>query len=81
MDDANRLWIDFYLSSSDMFAEALNCIDAKRVTAAISSGAQKSGKTFNENILKVLCINQAVEKLQRELNVLKEYKDHLIDKL
>ena len=81
MDDANRLWIDFYLSSSDMFAEGLNCIDAKRVTAAISSGAQKSGKTFNENILKVLCINQAVEKLQRELNVLKEYKDHLIDKL
>ena len=81
MDDANRLWIDFYLSSSDMFAEALNSIDAKRVTAAISSRAQKSGKTFNENILKVLCINQAVEKLQRELNVLKEYKDHLIDKL
>ena len=77
----NKVYIDFYLCSSEMFAEALNCIDAKRVTAAISSRAQKSGKTFNENILKVLCINQAVEKMQRELNVLKEYKDHLIDKL
>ena len=42
---------------------------------------RSAARSFNEHILRVLCINQAVDKLQKELNVLNELKDHLLNKL
>ena len=78
---ASYAWfsVDFYLNSSDTFAESLNAIDAKRILTGIAS--RSSAHSFNENILRVLCINQAVDKLSKELNVLNELKEHLLSKL
>lgn len=51
-----------------------------------TNGTQDQGhgdnpERFNENVLKVLCIKQAIEKMTREMNVLKDLKENLLIEL
>ena len=61
-----------------MFEKSLRNIDAGKIMSSLYS--QQVGR-FNENILRTLCVNKAINKFKKELNVLVEMKDHLIEKL
>lgn len=36
---------------------------------------------FNEKVLKIMCINKAISKLDREMKMLVETRDHIISNL
>lgn len=67
--------IDYYLTSSELFAKSLDFIDTNKILDGLESGVQDG---FNEKLLKLICINQAVSKVQKELGILMEIKEQLI---
>ena len=80
----NRL--DFYLTSSEGFGQALKAVDAQAVLESISATEESEGEDeevafFNEKITRLLCLNQAIDKFQIELAVLQAEKDSLLAKL
>ena len=70
--------IDFYLKSSQVFEKSLQSISVKKILAGLHTDQMG---LFNENILRILCVSKAINKMQKELNVLVELKEHLIEKL
>ena len=66
--------IDFYLASSEVFAQSLENID----TGKILDGLESKEDGFNERLLKLLCINSAIQKVQKELVTLEDIRDQLI---
>lgn len=71
------IYIDFYLTSSEVFGKSLENID----TGKILDGLESTEDGFNEKLLKLLCINQAISKVQKELVVLEDIKEQLINVL
>ncbi len=51
-----------------------------------SSNEEESGETqdnqissFNEKLVRVICLNQAIDKYQREIEIIKNERDHAVD--
>ena len=68
------IFIDFYLTSSEVFGKSLENID----TGKILDGLESAEDGFNEKLLKLLCINQAISKVQKELVILEDIKERLV---
>jgi hypothetical protein len=75
------------LHSSEAFGQALRQVDAQAVLEAISpkesesEGEEEVVHLFNEKVLRVLCLNQAIDKYQAELEVLQAEKETAIQAL
>ena len=61
--------IDHYLGSSRDFKDSLSAIDADIILDSLTSQSSDSDR-FNEKMLRLICVNQAVFKLQKELSTL-----------
>jgi len=70
--------IDFYLGSSDSLAQCLVDVSSKKILASIDS---ETPECFNESIMRVLCLNQAIQKMHKELQVLSEVRDGILTHL
>lgn len=68
---------DYYLTSSKEFGSSLLAIDVGK----IMDGLESQDDGFNEQLLKLLCINQAIQKMHVEMNTLQEIKEKLISGL
>ncbi len=51
-----------------------------------SSNEEESGESqdnqissFNEKLVRVICLNQAIDKYQREIEIIKSERDHAVD--
>lgn len=76
------------MNSSEAFGQALRQVDAQAVLEAINpqesetEGEEEEVVTlFNEKVLRLLCLNQAIDKYQIELDALKAEKDAAIQAL
>jgi hypothetical protein len=69
--------LDFYLTSSAQFARCIKQIDAGSILHSIEANYDNSlgAERFNESILRVLCLNQAIEKMQKETAALFSIRD------
>ena len=67
--------IDFYLGSSDQLASCLFDISAKKVLSSLEVG---SAEGFNESIMRVLCLNQAIVKMSKELRTLCDVREGIL---
>lgn len=86
-------FIDFYLTSSEDFGHSLKAVDSRRVLESLnmqenSSNEEESGESqdnqissFNEKLVRVICLNQAIDKYQREIEIIKSERDHAVDQL
>ena len=86
------LSLDYYLTSSEDFGHALKAVDAQRVLDSIAmpisdsdgeDGASndesfKEIPNFNEKLMHVICLNQAIDKYEKELEVLKATKEAVL---
>jgi len=73
--------IDFYLTSSETFAETLQMINANDIMAGLDSNEKGEEGRLNEMILRVMCINQAIEKLHSEVQQLNYHKSGILKQL
>jgi hypothetical protein len=65
----NISYIDYYLKSSEDYGEHMKGINAKGVLKSLKSKkGEESG--FNERLLRLICVNQAISKMQKELQTL-----------
>ena len=60
-----------------MFEKTLGQVCSDRIISSLHSNRPER---FNENILRIICLNKAITKFQKELNVLLELKEHLLEK-
>ena len=58
--------IDFYLTSSKVFASNIRAIDAGQILGSIEVPQECRESRFNEQVLRLLCLNQAIEKMNKE---------------
>jgi hypothetical protein len=84
-------YLDFYLTSSEDFGHALKAVDSRKVLESLnmqenSSNEEESGESqdnqissFNEKLVRVICLNQAIDKYQREIEIIKSERDHAVD--
>lgn len=70
--------IDFYLGSSDQLASCLFDISAKKLLSSLDIGAAEG---FNESIMRVLCLNQAIVKMTKELHLLSDVRENILEQL
>ena len=75
MNEIFNLSIDFYLTSSEDFGRQMKELESKRILRALESDNETG---FNERLIKVICINQAILKMQKELNSLKYAKEEIV---
>ena len=66
-------------------------MDSRRVLESLnmqesSSNEEESGESqdnqissFNEKLVRVICLNQAIDKYQREIEIIKSERDHAVD--
>mgnify|MGYP007082949120 CR=1 FL=1 len=66
------------MGSSDHLASCLCDISAKKVLASLEGG---SAEGFNESIMRVLCLNQAVAKMSKELSILIKVRKNILENL
>ena len=71
----NSLFADYYLTSSDQLSSCLFDISAKKVLASLHAEPIDG---FNESIMRVLCLNQAISKMQKELHQLSEVRENIL---
>jgi hypothetical protein len=71
--DSRRVLDSLSLQLSDSEQEDHNSDDHDESTSTIAH--------FNEKMVRVICLNQAIDKYQRELSILKNERDMAIDKL
>lgn len=70
-----------------MFQRALKQIDAANILQAIEVPQQfeepqpQGSERFNESVLRVLCLNQAIDKMQKETALLFSIKDQILSNL
>ena len=89
-----NLHIDFYLTSSEDFGHALKAVDSRIVLDSLainidddeSHDSQNDSYTedttithFNEKLVRVICLNQAIDKYQRELEIIKAERDQSVE--
>ena len=67
--------LDYYLKSSESFSSVLFDISAKKVLESLHP---ESHEGFNESIMRVLCLNQAISKMQKELHALSEVRENIL---
>eukprot|EP00347_Sterkiella_histriomuscorum_P022525 403338163 len=67
--------IDFYLTSSESFGEQMKEIDARKILEPLDS---ENDSGFNERLLRLICVNQAIMKMQKELGTLQYIKEDLL---
>lgn len=74
---------DYYLASSTDFHRSLKQVDAKNILEAIEVPYENNGgaEGFNESVLRVLCLNQAIEKMQKETSALIAIRDQTLGNL
>jgi len=70
--------IDFYLGSSDQLASCMFDISAKKLLDSLDVG---SAEGFNESIMRVLCLNQAIAKMSKELRMLCDVRETILHSL
>ncbi|CDW78000.1 UNKNOWN [Stylonychia lemnae] len=70
--------LDYYLSGSENFGGQMKEIDSRKILEALES---ENDQGFNERLLKLICVNQAIMKFQKELNNLQEFKEDILSSL
>jgi hypothetical protein len=83
--------IDYYLTSGSDFGKILRSSDPENIYGVLLSQQAGNGANrqrlleeadgqdgFNEKLLKVMCLNQAISKLQLDLGHLTQTRDQLI---
>lgn len=68
---------DYYLNSSEQLSSCLYDFNAKRVLDSLSSSPDND-HSFNESIIRVLCLNQAISKLHRETQELTREREAIL---
>ena len=53
-----------------MFANQLKSFEANKILLSIEVPEESRENRFNEEVLRMLCLNQAIEKMQKELGTL-----------
>lgn len=56
-------------------------IDSENILQSIQVPSENSLERFNEAVLRVLCLNQAIEKFQKETNNLFQIRDEILSNL
>lgn len=75
--------VDFYLTSSSDFQVFLKQVDANNILQSIEVPYENNGgvERFNESILRILCLNQAIEKMFKEAGALVSIRNQILEYL
>ena len=67
------------MTSSVTFAKHIKVIEAAKIIAGLNVPDNQREFRFNEKMLRVLCLNQVIEKFQKELSNLYSARDKILN--